>query len=249
MLQDMQAIVWKEWKELLTGRGFRGGWLNLLVVLGVLGIFLPFQMGRTMVVGSPVFLVVWLWVPGFLVMQVVADSFAGERERHTLETLLASRLSDRAILLGKIVAAMSYGCGLTLVSLALGLVTINLTHWEGRLLVYSPQTALTLLVFIVLSTGFVAAVGVQISLWASTVRQAYQVMSIGIIILLFGGIYGIPAIVRALPAGTAQQLSVWFTSANLRLALLVFVFVLAAVDAGLFAAALARFRRAKLILD
>ena len=37
--------------------------------------------------------VMWMWFSLLLVINVVADSFAGERERHTLETLLASRLS------------------------------------------------------------------------------------------------------------------------------------------------------------
>jgi len=80
MLRDIQTILWKEWKELLTGRGVRGGWLNLFIMLGVLGIFLPYQFGHTLVT-SPLSLAVWLWVPAFLVLQVIADSFAGERER------------------------------------------------------------------------------------------------------------------------------------------------------------------------
>ena len=37
---------------------------------------------------------------------MIADGIPGERERHTLETLLASRLSDRSILLGKVMAAV-----------------------------------------------------------------------------------------------------------------------------------------------
>ena len=57
----------------------------------------------------------------------VADSFAGERERHTLETLLASRLPDRAILFGKVLAAVGYGWVLVMLMLVLSLVTVNLT--------------------------------------------------------------------------------------------------------------------------
>lgn len=50
-----------------------------------------------------------MYFPLVLTLTMVADSFAGERERHALETLLASRLSDRAILLGEAAALTSYG--------------------------------------------------------------------------------------------------------------------------------------------
>ena len=248
MLRDIQTVMWKEWKELLAGQGLRGRWLQLLIVLGVFGIFLPYQFGHTLVT-SPLSLVVWLWVPGFLVSQVIADSFAGERERHTLETLLASRLSDRAILLGKIAAAMTYGCGLSIVSLVLGLVTINLAFGQGQLIIYRPETALGILTFTLLSGGLTATLGVLVSLRAATVRQAYQVMSIAIMAVLFGGVYGIQAIAKVLPPAMAEQTARWLAQANLGQIILLSGAVLVIITAILLAAAMARFQRAKLILD
>ena len=73
-------------------------------MIAVFGVFLPLQNGASWVT-SPITMVYWAWMPLMLVTGVIADSFAGERERHTLETLLASRLPDRAILLGKVAAA------------------------------------------------------------------------------------------------------------------------------------------------
>jgi ABC-2 type transport system permease protein len=248
MLKDIQTILWKEWKELLTGRGVRGGWLNLLIVLGVFGIFLPYQFGHTLVT-SPLSLAVWLWVPAFLVLQVIADSFAGERERHTLETLLASRLSDRAILLGKIAAAMTYGCGLSLVSLILGLVTLNLAFGHGQLILYPLVTSMGIIAFTLLAGGLTATLGVLISLRAATVRQAYQVMSISIMVLLFGGVYGLQGIAKQLPPATSELVARWLTQANLGQIILVCSAFLAIINTVLLAAALARFQRAKLILD
>lgn len=248
MLRDIQTILWKEWKELLTGRGLRGGWLNLVIMLGVFGIFLPYQFGPTLVT-SPLSLAVWLWVPAFLVLQVIADSFAGERERHTLETLLASRLSDRAILLGKIAAAMTYGCGLSVVSLVLGLATVNLAFGHGQLILYPPATGLGILAFTLLSGGLTAALGVLISLRAATVRQAYQVMSISIMVVLFGGVYGIQGLGKALPPEIGAQVARWLAQANLGQIILLSSAVLALINVFLLAAALARFQRAKLILD
>ncbi len=248
MLRDIQTILWKEWKELLTGRGVRGGWLNLCIMLGVFGIFLPYQFGPTLVT-SPLSLAVWLWVPAFLVLQVIADSFAGERERHTLETLLASRLSDRAILLGKIAAAMTYGCGLSVVSLVLGLATINLAFGHGQLILYPPATGLGILAFTLLSGGLTATLGVLISLRAATVRQAYQVMSISIMVVLFGGVYGIQGIAKALPPAIGAQVARWLAQANLGQIILLSSAVLALLNVFLLAAVLARFQRAKLMLD
>jgi ABC-2 type transport system permease protein len=97
----------------------RGGWLGLVIFVAVFGILLPLQSGRGWV-ESPTGLAVWAWVPFLLVSSVVADSFAGERERHTLETLLASRLPDRAILFGKLATAVGYGWGFALLSLSTG---------------------------------------------------------------------------------------------------------------------------------
>ena len=115
MIADLWTVMWKEWKELFVQRGsMRGGLLRLVIVIGVLGIVPPLQAGREWV-DSPMVLAFAGWMPLLLVTSVVADSFAGERERHTLETLLASRLPDRAILFGKVGTAVSYGWGLTMV--------------------------------------------------------------------------------------------------------------------------------------
>ena len=71
----------------------RGGRFSLVILVGVFGVFLPLQSGAEWV-QSPATVFYWGWVPLMLVGGAVADSFAGERERHTLETLLASRLPD-----------------------------------------------------------------------------------------------------------------------------------------------------------
>ena len=134
MIRDILTVMWKEWRELLpvgvTSRGRNRSW-NLMIVLAVFGVFLPLQSGREWV-QSPLTLLYWAWVPLFMTTGVVADSFAGERERHTLETLLSTRLPDTAILLGKLLTSVLYGWGLAAVSVLLGLVTVNVATWNGR---------------------------------------------------------------------------------------------------------------------
>ncbi|NMB88377.1 MAG: ABC-2 type transporter, partial [Chloroflexi bacterium] len=111
MFTDIVTIIHKEWKEIFIQRGSaRSGWASVLVILGVVGVLMPLQSGREWL-ENPLLTVVWSWLPIFLTIHMVTDAIAGERERHTLETLLASRLSDLAIILGKLGAAVLYGWG------------------------------------------------------------------------------------------------------------------------------------------
>ncbi|MCX7683557.1 MAG: ABC transporter permease [Anaerolineae bacterium] len=243
-MTDLVTVMWKEWKEILSWGGHRGK-LNLLAIVGAFGIFLPLQMGRAWV-ESPLMLAYWAWVPLFLVVSVTADSFAGERERHTLETLLASRLSDQAILLGKIGAAVGYGAGITWLSLLVGLATINLAYGKaGKLLLYPPAAILGIVGFCLLGAGLAATAGVLVSLRATTVRQAQQTLSIAILVLLFLLVFG----TQLLPAAWKTALAELVTRIGTTYLLLFIAAVLALIDLGLLIAARMRFRRAQLILE
>ncbi len=242
-MTDVWAVLWKEWKELRFLRlSLRRGALGLALFLGVFGVFMPLQMGRAWV-ESPMMLVYWAWVPLFLVSGIVADSFAGERERHTLEALLATRLPDRAILLGKVGAAISYGWGMTLLVLLLGLVTANLAYGHGKLLFYPAKTAWGILGLSLLGTGLVASAGVLVSLRAASVQQAQQTLSVAIMLLLFVPVFG----VNVLPLAWRKSLAESLMFADAAQTALVVMVTLLALDIGLLVAALARFKRARLI--
>jgi ABC-2 type transport system permease protein len=243
-MKDIITIVKKEWKEiLLQSQGFRGGRLGLLVFVAVFGIFLPLQMGREWI-NSPTNLLLWGWVPFLLVSGVVADSFAGERERHTLETLLASRLSDRSILAGKLIAALGYGWGITMVSLIVALITINIVHRQGELLFFSWKMALGIIGISLLVSSLAAGLGVLISLRAATVRQAQQTFSLAFF-LLFIPLFLLPI----LPEEWRIRLGEILSKADLESIVLGAMGIILLIDLALFAAAAARFRRTRLILD
>jgi ABC-2 type transport system permease protein len=216
----------------------------VLIFLFCFGVFLPLQMGLDWV-ENPMVLFFWIWVPLLLVSSVVADSFAGERERHTLETLLASRLSDRAILFGKIAAAMGYGSGLSLISLVLGTLSVNLAHGKGSFIFYSPVMCAGILLWIFLGSGLAGCAGVLVSLRASTARQAQQALSISIMLLLFIPVFGL----QALPADLKKQLLEKLTDFSVNDVVLTVSAVLLVLDLMLLRAAMAMFRRARLILD
>ena len=164
MIGDVLTVAWKEWRELLQlGGSHRGGRFSLVILIGVFGVFLPLQSGAEWV-QSPATVFYWGWVPLMLVSSAVADSFAGERERHTLETLLASRLPDSAILLGKMLAAVAYGWGLVIVMLALSLVTVNIAARSGPWLMFPWRFAVGAPLLALLGAGLAATAGVLVSL-------------------------------------------------------------------------------------
>ncbi len=244
MTADILTMLRKELLEIWAmGGGGRRGWLSQLMLVGVFGVFLPLQAGRDWV-ETPLVLVSWAWMPYMLAASTVADSFAGERERHTLETLLASRLSDRAILLGKTLAVVVYACGLAWLVVVLGLITLNVVYAGQGLVMYPLPVAAGIAAFSLLGSGLAASVGVLISLRAATARQAAQTMSL-MILVLFIPIF----VLQFLPPETQAQLFQFLSRADpTQIALGAGVF-LVLLDAGLLAAALARFRRARLILD
>ena len=245
MIADLWTVMWKEWKEFLLVRGSRRGSLvQLLLNLGVFGVFLPWQF-RQMWLES-VWTVFWvLFAALFWTAPVIVDSFAGERERHTLETLLASRLSNRAILFGKFLAALAYVWGQILVSLLLGAVVVNLVHGRGQFLLYRASVGLGAAGLGLLGAGLVAGVGILISLRAPTVRQAQQTLLIPFTIVML-----LPSIgTMLLPADLQARFFKWMMEADVTPFVLGVLAVLLVIDAALLAAALARFQRARLILD
>ena len=245
MIADVLTVAWKEWRELLQlGGSHRGGRFSLVMLVLVFGVFLPFQSGAEWV-ESPATVFYWGWVPLMLVSGAVADSFAGERERHTLETLLASRLPDRAILLGKMAAAIAYGWGLVIVMLVLSLVTVNLSARTGPLLMFPWRFAVGAPLLAFLGAGLAATAGVLVSLRAQTVRQAAQTLNVGVLLLVFIPVLGM----QALPEAWRAQIGAWTMTTGVDGLLWVSAAVLAALDLAFLAAAFARFRRARLVLD
>jgi ABC-type Na+ efflux pump permease subunit len=97
------------------------------------------------------------WLPMFLVLPIflpillAAQSIGGERERRTLEPLLATRVSTLSIILGKSVAALVPALGITWVAAALFCAGIDAVvgrfllpdaAWLFGTLVLSPLLAL-----------------------------------------------------------------------------------------------------------
>ena len=245
MITDILTVAMKEIKELpyLRKDKSRTNLFTLIILLTVFGILLPWHVGKEWV-QSLLSMLPCVWLPFSLVGTTMVDSFAGERERHTLETLLASRLSDRAILFGKILAGILYGAGITFLCMLVSLVTVNLVDGQAGLLLYPMPVALGLVILVLLVSTLASALGVLVSLRAASVRQAMQTFTIANAVLL------IPVLVISLlhPALLAT-----ITPFILKISFFSLVIgaggVLTLLDVILILVTLARFKRAKLILD
>lgn len=237
-MSDLQTMIWKEWKDFLWSGG-RSDLLRPLLNITVMGIILPLSFGQGWLnlAAAPVLIVIF--TPFMFVILIISDAIAGERERHTLETLLASRISNRAILLSKVLVAVGYNWAMTLFCLLIGDMVVNLSQRSGPWKFYKPISLFAVvLVFCFLTTLLAASGGVLISLKSATVRQASQTMLLGLIILGLA----ISTILRLLPAGLTASL----TTPQM---VLIIMIVLAVLDTILLAASLLSFQRSRLILS
>jgi ABC-2 type transport system permease protein len=246
MIRDVRTMIWKEWKEFLLqgGPSRKGRLFTVGIPIAIFGIFIPLRAGPGYVnnLGS---LIVPALMPLLFTMAIVSDSFAGERERHTLETLLASRLSDEAILFGKLAAAVLFACGMFVLMTILGLVGVNAAHSDGRLLLFPMNRVIVVMVLDFLLAAFVSAAGVLVSLRAATVRQAMQTLNMGFMVMMFGSVFGF----ESLPSTWRITLLRRLSGENSLQTIFVAALILALLDGALLTSVHTRFRRARLILD
>ena len=246
MKTDILTVMWKERKGLFRVRGRRAQALLTMLSPLFLAIYMPWSEGAGWV-ESGLSVVLSVIVPFILVGITVPDSFAGERERHTLPTLLASRLSDRAILFGKLATSIAFGWGAMLVILVLSLITVNIVHWDGRVLLYKPTILAADLAVSFLVAMLTASLGVLFSLRSSTVQEAQQtlmaVLLVPAMLLQVGGV-----LLLGSDSGR-ERLREVLATVSFEQVILVVAAILVVLDLVFLMAAMARFKRSRLVLS
>jgi ABC-2 type transport system permease protein len=132
-------------------------------------------------------MLIYFFAPFFLVIPVMissvvaANSFAGEKERKTLEGLLYTPVTDDELILAKILVSLicaisvSWFCFLVYTGIVNG---IGLQYFDGRLIFPTP-TWLLLVFWLVPTTSFFAmSIIIAISQRVSTVWEAQQIAAI-----------------------------------------------------------------------
>lgn len=244
--RDIQTVMWKEWREMLASTGLQRGGYRLLLIVAILVVLEPLQSSAHWFTSPLPILFDGLYLPFALLTSLAASAFAGERERHTLETLLASRLSDRAILLGKIITLALCGWVLSLVASVAQVGVVHLAaaarHTQTHAF-YSEPVATGILALSALFSLLITGVGSALSLRAVSVQQAQQMLTVAFLALAI-----VPVVaIQLIPAQTRNQLLRWFAQIGPQTALIVVALTLAVIDGAIVAATQARFRRARLV--
>lgn len=144
----------------------------------------------------------YFFAPFFLIIPLMAssviasDSFAGEKERKTIEALLATPISDSELFLGKILVSFIPSMMVTVVSFSIYSTVVDLLSFaifNGRLLL--PNVVWIMLIFGLAPTVALAGIGltVMISAKVKGFREAQQISAIllvPILILVFGQVSG-----------------------------------------------------------
>jgi len=244
MNTDMMTMIWKESKSLLKqGKSRSKAIWTLLTPVFMFGIILPIQF-REEWLDMGWSLAIALFTPLILIAPSICESFAGERERHTLDTLLASRLPDQSILFGKMIVPIVYGWGMTILLLMLSLVIVNVFMWDGKFQIYEMNILLADFALSVLFSGLIVNLGTLSSLRSATVQSAQQALMMMFVIPFFG----IQAVIFLLPTFLPMESIREFLSRfNYDQILLVFLGILLVVNIGLLLANMARFKRSRLI--
>ncbi len=252
MIGDIGTMMWKEFREYFAGPGAGGSGrgrsvVGVLLIIGLVSILLPLQLGHALFTSAAPVIVDGLFLPFLILESVIVDSFAGERERHTLETLLASRLSDRAILFGKFGAAVAYGWAVGLVAALLQAVVANISQKDASagsgLAFYPGASVFAIVVLALLMSLLAASVGCLVSLRASSTRQAQLNLTFAFLLFVIGPII----IIQFLPSQMQANILAALNAANPGQVFVIFAVALLVLATGLLLLALARFQRARLI--
>ena len=240
MFNDIMTVVWKESRSQFRVQGSRTRYAMMLLSPLILATVFPITWGPDWLAELPPLIVAAITAV-LLVAIMVPESIAGERERDTLETLLASHLPDRAILVGKLLVPLAVGWGAATLANLWSAVVVNVAHWDGQLLFFTLPIALGSLALSLLMALLTAGAGVFVSLRAATAQEAPQ--------LLTGAIL-IPAVIlQLIPLVFRDQLGTVIESIDGPQLLLIVLGVLVVLDVAVLLAAAVRFQRSRLILS
>jgi ABC-2 type transport system permease protein len=187
-VNEALTVLRKELWEIAGERqSRRGGLVQALVIVVVMGILYPASTGHFWRANHPIAIVYFAFFPGMLAVTVAADAFAGERERRTLETLLATPLGEWAILAGKAAAAIVWALSVTVVAFACALVTVNVTGREPGL--YLPSAVLVAGTFLgaLASALLLTGIAILLSMRVAVARSAQQMTAL-LGLVVFGGV-------------------------------------------------------------
>jgi ABC-2 type transport system permease protein len=184
-MHALSSLMKKELYEVFGDRSSRrGGLFQSLVITAVLGVFLPYGHVGAWVSGTLDAVALFGLLPGLPAAVLAADAIAGERERGTLATLLASPVREATLLYGKWLAAVTFGF---LVGVAALVLAHAVVFFHAGVFAISARVVVGALVASAGSAALMASIGVLVSMYVGHARAAQQVSSVSSMVLVFGG--------------------------------------------------------------
>ena len=133
----------------------------------------------------------FMMVPLMVSSVIAADSFAGEKERKTMEALLYTPTTDRELFVAKLLSGWLAAITVALVGFALYAIMANTAAWSQMHRIFFPNTMWLVLIFWVVPAlpGLGLGVMVLVSARAQGFQDASQIGSIVVlpVVLMLGG--------------------------------------------------------------
>lgn len=247
MVAQTVVIMRKEWKDikstLLSYHNLQAGIWPILLFCVAFGVYEPLKNGPDWMQSPIMVFSLSVLVPFVAVGFISPYSFVGERKRGTLEPLLATPVSDQAILFGKICTAALYGWGLSFISMFLGLFSLFFS--TGKFLPYPPGIAIPTLLLSVFFSLLVAIIGTNSSLYAKTLLEAQSNLGMTLFIPVVLPAFFVGPFMPEAWKVIMMQVAARLGTTSL---LLVFMVLLLAIDIIYMVIVLTHFNRKRLIL-
>lgn len=166
----------------------------------------------------------FLLMPVLLSAMNAAMSIASEKQQRTLEPLLATPMTDRSLLLAKLIASLGPAVAITWLAVLLSVLgTAALTAYKfGTVILPGTAFFLAVLFLAPLCGAAAALMGMRASMRSADVQTAVQVASLWVVPagILIIAMLGRPAL-RSVPLGVgaiafAALLTWWFFRGNLK---------------------------------
>jgi ABC-2 type transport system permease protein len=182
MLRQIAVIMKREWSDIITTffsfNNMMAGLLYIGIMSGAASIYEPAKMSLKWL-DSPIMIIfLALIIPLSIIGFIGPDSFVGERRRNTLEPLLVTPVSDKAILFGKIGLVTLSGWILVVLNMGIGLLTVNLSFKHEGFYFFPTEIVVGVTVLGFLISGLLAILGISSSLYSSTLLQAQNKMGL-----------------------------------------------------------------------
>lgn len=179
------------------------------------------------------FTLIYMLAPMFLIMPLMvssvlaADSFAGEKERKTLEALIYTPTTDRELFTAKLLGSWTAAVVVALLSFIVYAINANIAGWQSIGHLFFPNWMWIALVVWV--TPAVAGLGLVVMVFASARAQGFQdayqtggLVVLPVILLMVGQISGVMyfslgvVMIVGLVIWLVNAVLLWFASKSFR---------------------------------